>query len=130
MNGCDRAGRNGRSTILELVRWQRSGYPRYHRSRAGLLMHLVLVPLFLAANVALVAALLHGAWLAALVALKVMVVSLALQGRAHRFEALAPEPFCGPADAVLRIGMEQWLTFPEFVLAGGWLAAWRSTAAD
>ena len=129
MIGCDRAGWTGLATISARVRRQRSSYPRYHRSRAGLLMHVVLVPLFLSANMALVAALLQGAWLGALVALKVMAASIALQGRAHRFEALAPEPFCGPADAVWRIALEQWVTFPGFVLAGGWLAAWRGTSA-
>ncbi|MEO8249253.1 MAG: terminase [Burkholderiales bacterium] len=113
-------------SATELPRWQWEAYPRYHRSLGNLLLHIVLVPLFLVANVALVAALIRGSWLVALVAAGAMVASIALQGRGHRFEALPPEPFTGPGNAVLRIFLEQWVTFPGFVLRGGWLGALRN----
>ena len=115
--------------FADLLHWQWEGYARYHRSRRGLLLHIVLVPVFLIANVAWVVAMLQGSWLAALVATGAMVASIALQGRAHRFEALAPEPFTGAANAVLRIFLEQWVTFPRFVLLGGWRAALRRASA-
>ncbi len=112
-------------SITELPRWQWEGYPSYHRSRRNLLLHIVLVPLFLAANVALVAALIRGSWFVALAAAGAMI---ALQGRGHRDETLPPEPFTGPVNGVFRIFLEQWVTFPGFVLSSGWLGALRSAS--
>jgi hypothetical protein len=109
----------------ELLAWQWKGYPRYHGSRANLLLHVVVVPLFLAGNVALVLALARGAWPAAILGLAAMGISVALQGRGHAREAHPPEPFTGPRNALARIFFEQWVTFPRFVLSGGWLRAWR-----
>ncbi|MFL6692261.1 MAG: terminase, partial [Ramlibacter sp.] len=90
----------------------------------------VLVPLFLAGNIVLVAALLRGSWLAALLSIAAMAVSVALQGRGHRKEAVPPEPFTSPGNAVLRIFLEQWVTFPRFVVSGGWWKAVHSAAAE
>jgi|SRR5215469_5955568 len=109
--------------MSELIRWQWQGYPRYHRSRANLLLHIIAVPVFLIANVALVVALIRGSWIGALVAVVIMVASFAAQGRGHRWEAVAPEPFSSPLNAVARIFCEQWVTFPRFVLSGGWSRA-------
>jgi hypothetical protein len=114
-------------TLTRLLEWQWQGYPRYHGSRTNLLIHIVAVPLFLACNVALIAALLQGLLALALVALAGMVLSLALQGRGHRLEDVPPEPFTGPGQAVARLFFEQWLTFPRFVLSGGW---WRALAGS
>jgi hypothetical protein len=113
----------------ELLRWQWQGYPRYHRSRINLLVHIVLVPLFLMSNVALFVALVERSWFVAIVAAVLMVFSLALQGRGHRREPLSPEPFTSPSNAVSRIFLEQWVTFPRFVLSGGWLRALRQRSA-
>jgi hypothetical protein len=112
--------------VWHLLRWQWEGYPRYHQSRANLLLHIVAVPLFLASNFAVVAALIARSWLAVAVATAAMVVSLALQGRGHRREAVAPEPFTSPADALSRIFLEQWITFPRFVFSGRWFRALRA----
>jgi hypothetical protein len=112
--------------VFELLRWQWQGYPRYHRSHANLLIHIVLVPVFVLGNVVLLVALAQRSWLAVLVALAAMVVSVALQGRGHRQEATPPEPFTSPVNAVARIFCEQWVTFPRFVLSGGWYRALRT----
>lgn len=112
-------------SIAELLRWQWSGYPRYHRARANLLTHVVAVPLFLAGNLGLVAALLERSAGLAVIALGAMVVSVALQGRGHRQEEVPPEPFTGSANAVSRILVEQWVSFPRFLISGGWLGALR-----
>ena len=48
------------------------------------------------------------------------LVALILQGRGQRLEATAPEPFKGGLDFILRLFAEQWITFPRFVLKGGW----------
>lgn len=96
------------------------GYARYHRSRANLLLHIVFVPAFLAANVALLAALLGRHWLLAIGASALTAIAIAIQGYGHRGEPIPPEPFTGPRNAVARILIEQWVTFPQFVFAGGW----------
>lgn len=112
-------------SVRELLQWQWSGYARYHASRANLLLHIVVVPLFLLGNVGLLLALLSAAWAWALAGLGGMVISLALQGRCHRIESVPPEPFTSASNAVLRILLEQWVTFPRFVVSGGWLRAMR-----
>lgn len=104
---------------------QHAGYARYHQSRANLLLHIVFVPLFLAGNVALLLALFERRWLLALGAVILTAFSLALQGRGHRSEAVPPEPFTSPRNAIARIFLEQWVTFPRFVLSGGWARALR-----
>ena len=115
--------------VSELLRWQWEGYPRYHQSRFNLLLHIVVVPLFLLGNIALLGAALQGSLLIAALAIAVMVVSVAVQGRGHAKEPVPPEPFTSKTNAVLRIFFEQWVTFPRFVLSGGWLNALRRAAA-
>ena len=110
-------------TVSEFVRWQWQGYPRYHRSRENLLLHIVAVPVFVVANIALVVAITRASWAGALVAVVIMVASIAAQGRGHTWEPVPPEPFSSPFNAVARIFCEQWLTFPRFVLSGGWSRA-------
>jgi len=48
------------------------------------------------------------------------LAALVIQGRGHRGEREAPVPFDGAADFVSRFVVEQWVTFPRFVLSGGW----------
>ena len=112
--------------MSHLLRWQWEGYSRYHQSRANLLLHIVAVPLFLISNVAVVAALIARSWLPVLVAAAAMVVSLAVQSRGHRREAVPPEPFTSTANALSRIFLEQWVTFPRFVFSGRWFRALRA----
>ena len=52
-----------------------------------------------------------------------MGTGLALQGKGHKLERVPPEPFTGPANAIARLLLEQWVTFPRFVLSGGWRRA-------
>ena len=81
----------------QLVRWQWEGYPRYHRSRFNLLLHIAAVPMFLVGNVALVAALAQLSWHIGIGAVVAMVLSVALQGRGHRHEPYAAGAFHEPA---------------------------------
>lgn len=115
--------------IVQLLRWQLKGYSRYHQSRANLVLHIFVVPMFLTGNVVFIVALAWASWLTALFALAAMVVSIALQGRGHSAEAVPPEPFTNPLNAVTRIFLEQWVTFPRFVFSGGWSKAMRHAAA-
>jgi hypothetical protein len=48
---------------------------------------------------------------------------VAIQGRGHKLEPVPPEPFTGRANLLGRLFCEQWVTFPRFVLSGGW---WRN----
>ena len=114
--------------LSQLLRWQWQGYPRYHRSRVNLLVHMIVVPVFLLGNVALIVAIPRESWLFAALGVVAMLASVALQGMGHRQEPVPPEPFRGPLDAVSRIVFEQWVTFPRFVASGGWFRAWRQAS--
>ncbi|HQR04636.1 MAG: terminase [Proteobacteria bacterium] len=110
----------------ELLHWQWQGYAHTHQARSNLLLHIVLVPFFLAGNVVLVSGVVLLSWCLVLAGIVATVASIALQGRGHKVEANPPEPFTGVGNALLRIFLEQWITFPRFVLSGGWLHALRS----
>lgn len=112
-------------SVAALLRWQWEGYARYHQSRSNLVLHIFVVPVFLAGNIAMVGAILEGAWIMGLLGLTATVIAIALQGRGHRQERIPPEPFTSPFNAISRIFLEQWITFPRFVMSGGWAKAWR-----
>ena len=103
-----------------LLEWQWSDYPLKHRNRTNLLLHIVAVPLFDVATLVLLAAAVGRRPGAAALAVVAMVVAIVMQGRGHRMERSAPVPFAGPADFLSRFVVEQWVTFPRFVLSGGW----------
>jgi hypothetical protein len=112
-------------SIGELLRWQWEGYPRYHQSHANLLIHIVAVPVFLIGTIALVVAAVQGSIAVFAVSIGCILVAVAAQGRGHRIEPVPPEPFSGPLNFVARLFFEQWVTFPRFVLSGGWSRALR-----
>jgi Protein of unknown function (DUF962) len=116
---------NDAMNVIELLRWQWSDYGVYHRGRLNLLIHIVAVPIFLIGNVCLVVALVQRALPMAAVCLTPMVVSIGLQGLGHKHELVSTVPFTNPVNALLRIFIEQWITFPKFVASGGWLRALR-----
>jgi phage terminase small subunit len=106
--------------MRDLLAWQWQGYARYHQNRTNLLLHLVAVPLFLAGTVVVIVGVLRLSWLLAGAGVVAIAVSLAAQARGHRLEAAPPERFTSPGNALGRLLFEQWLTFPRFVLTGGW----------
>ena len=116
-----------------LLDWQWSLYGDNHTRRATLIVHVITVPMFQLATLALLAsplvALSSGvvaASMQALGAVLTMAIVMALQGRTHRAEPTPPVSFEGPSDVVTRIFAEQWITFPRFVLRGGLSRAWRN----
>jgi len=113
----------------KLIPWQWSLYPVGHQDRQNLLTHALTVPLFLAGTLLVPLALVGGAGLA-VVGPALMVGAMALQGRGHKREATPPVPFRGPLDVLARIFAEQWITFPRFVLSGGFRAAWRAASVS
>jgi len=54
-----------------------------------------------------------------------MATAVALQGHTHAREQTPPAPFLGLADVVMRIFLEQWVTFPRYVLSGAFGRVWR-----
>jgi hypothetical protein len=99
-------------------------YPRVHRTRANLAIHILGVPLFWVgfALVGLGAARLS--WLEAALGVACMIASVALEGFGHGREPEAAQPFKGPGDFVIRYAFEQLFVFPHFVATGGWARAW------
>lgn len=112
MDASDRSG--------GLIAWQWRTYARNHRSRVNLVVHMFAVPLFIAASLAAVRLLVAGALVPAMLCLGVMVLAFMMQGVGHKLEEAPPVPFKGPFDFLARVFVEQFVTFPRFVLSGGW----------
>jgi hypothetical protein len=109
-----------------LLSWQWEGYPRFHRDRVNLAIHIVAVPSFIASFVVLAASLATIRWVVAAASLLTLAVAFLVQGMAHDREVTPAIPFAGLTDAVTRILAEQFITFPRFVLTGAWSAAFRN----
>lgn len=102
-----------------LFAWQINNYPLSHADRRNLLIHALTQPLFVAGLFLTVL----GFW----PGLAGMALAVAAQGRGHKLEAEAPAPFRSPLDGIVRLVVEQLVTFPRFVFSGGFARAWRST---
>ena len=103
-----------------LLEWQWSDYSAKHRDRTNLLLHIVAVPLFQFATIALVVAAVTGSGAGVGLAILGMGAAVVIQGRGHSRERETPTPFIDAADFVSRFAAEQWITFPRFVFSGGW----------
>ena len=114
--------------LLELLRWQWGGYSRAHGNPMNLWLHIFTAPFFWIGTVFLVMALFKLSWSLLLLGFGFILVTLIAQGRGHKMEVNPPAPFTSPWNFVARLFMEQWITFPRFVLSGSWarnLAAGR-----
>lgn len=109
-----------RTNILE---WQWTDYAAKHRHRLNLLLHIVAVPLFWVGSIDLILAVAFLSPRLALFGAIAMVVSLVAQARGHKLEPEMPSPFDGALDFPLRFLSEQFVTFPRYVLSGGWYRA-------
>ena len=103
-----------------LLEWQWSDYSAKHQSRTNLLLHIVTVPLFQVSSVVLMGTAAARSGVGMGLGVLGMFAALIIQGRGHRGERETPAPFDGAADFVSRFVVEQWVTFPRFVLSGGW----------
>jgi len=109
-----------------LLSWQWELYPPAHRDRRNLALHLATAPLFQLGVVGLLASpFVGGVW--AIPSLAAMAAALGAQGRGHKLERQAPAPFLGPLDVLARFFAEQFVTFPRYVLSGGFARAWRES---
>ncbi len=109
-------------TFTELLTWQWNLYPEGHRNRTNLLIHIVAVPLFQVAALIALYGLFGFEWGALIVGAAGIGISLFLQGRGHKLEAVPPVPFDSALHFAQRIVAEQFVTFPRFVMTGGWYA--------
>ena len=111
-----------------LLAWQWSDYAAKHRDRQNLLVHLVAVPLFQAGTVILVVGVGSLSVLGIGIAVVCLAAALVTEGRGHARERETPAPFDGPLDFASRFVVEQWITFPRFVLSGAWRRNFRAAA--
>lgn len=114
----------------DLLAWQFEHYPLNHADRANLALHAATVPLFVLGLPLFVLALAGGRLALAGVGLALTLLALAAQGRGHRREPHAPAPFRSRGDMIARLVAEQFVTFPRFVLSGGFARAWRAAGRD
>jgi hypothetical protein len=117
------------TTEQSFLEWQWAHYGDAHRDRLNLALHAATVPVFwFGTSVLALAPVTHVRWrIVSIVALLLPVVA---QGRGHRGEERAPAPFRGPGDFLARLFAEQWITFPRYVLTGGFARAWREAATE
>jgi len=107
-----------------VVSWQWRVYPSAHRDRRNLIIHAVTVPLFTIGLILTAAGLARFAPLSTVFGVALVLGTIVAQGRGHRFEREAPQPFRSTVDALVRLVVEQLVTFPRFVLRGGFARAW------
>ena len=113
-------------TFEQLLAAQWRDYAERHRDRVNLLIHIVAVPLFWIGAINAIGALLFSGVVYALGGVILAALALFAQGIGHDREALQPQTFAGPWDFAQRIAAEQFVTFPRFVISGGW---WRNLNA-
>lgn len=107
-------------SVNKVLQRQWVGYSIAHQNRTNLYVHLIAVPLFMVGTVAALYGLVMRSPLVLIVATLGCMVSLFLQGRSHKRELIQPEPFTSASNFIYRIFAEQWMTFPRFVVTGGW----------
>ena len=109
------------------LRWQWSNYPGAHRDRRNLAVHALSWPVYLGGTCAIAASPIAGVD-SAIAGAVAMGAAMVAQGRGHKLEGRAPAAFRGPLDVVKRLFVEQWVTFPRYLLSGGFARAWREAA--
>ena len=111
--------------LPNLPAWQWRGYHHNHRHPTNLVLHLIAVPLFILGALLVLSGLFSLDITQLAVGVIALIAGLAMQRQGHRLEAEQPEPFSDRQDALKRLLTEQFVTFPRFVLSGGWWRAWR-----
>ena len=104
-----------------LLAWQFRDYAERHQDRLNLWLHLYAVPAFIAGVLAAVFNLFALSVVGVVVCVVFAALAFLVQGLGHKRESTRPVPFDGPADFLRRVFAEQFVTFPRFVLSGGWM---------
>jgi len=108
-----------------LLQWQWELYPEGHKRRLTLAVHLASAPLFVSGALMVAISPLVG-WYYAVAGAAFMIATLVIQGWSHKQEEAKSVAFLGPLDFVSRFFVEQFVTFPRFVLSGAFARTWRS----
>ncbi|WP_019498634.1 Mpo1-like protein [Pseudanabaena sp. PCC 6802] len=103
-----------------LLEWQWKNYSGAHQNKTNLIVHLCAVPLFISATFGLSIAIARLSLAIGAASLGAIALSLALQGKGHALEQRRASRFTGVRDFVSRMLAEQFVTFPRFLLTGGW----------
>ncbi|MEZ5484280.1 MAG: Mpo1-like protein [Lysobacteraceae bacterium] len=104
-----------------VLAWQWRYYASWHQDRLNLLLHMATVPLFIAGLLAAGRQAFFGEWFGAAIAALLALFAVGIQWLGHLREP-ARAPSAGNLyDTVRRVLAEQFITFPRFVLSGGWL---------
>ena len=106
--------------VPKTLRTQWRDYPGVHANKVNLAVHLVFVPVFMVGTVMFVTGLCTLSIAAAAAGLLAMAAAMAAQGWGHGKEAVRPAGFASPVNALTRILLEQWVTFPGYVLCLAW----------
>ncbi|MNE43768.1 hypothetical protein D3C80_1379620 [compost metagenome] len=88
------------------------------------MLHLIAVPLFILAFLLIVSGVFSLNLGNVAIGIVGLLAALGLQRHGHSLEAQASEPFSDRKDAVSRLLVEQFLTFPRFLFSGRWWRAW------
>ena len=119
--------------FAELIEKQWSDYSERHRNKTNLLIHIVTVPLVWIAGIQLfgsVLLLVSGLGVFKFMVWAAILIGVALFAQSHgnSMEATKPAPFTNWKDFAMNAAAEQFVTFPRFVLSGGWLSNLQSAA--
>ena len=109
--------------LKELIAWQWKDYHQFHQSKVNLIIHIITMPIFALATLATVFFAIQLNWLAALGSIFAVIVAFGLQGIGHAQEKNPSIPFASPAQAIKRILLEQFVSFPKYLLTGGFSKA-------
>ncbi len=110
----------------DLLNWQWNQYQKGHHSRPNLMIH-ALTFVWVGAGVVLAGlGVLSGQWAWVGLGLMLYLGAMVAQGIGHQMEKKAPQSFLSPLDYIARFTLENWVTFPRFLLSGGFAKAWRS----
>ncbi|SEP66027.1 hypothetical protein SAMN04244573_00228 [Azotobacter beijerinckii] len=99
-------------------------YEDCHHNRTNLALHMLALPLFVVACLVLASALLSLNLLALILGGLGLSAALALLAQGHRFETGSDPRH--PENSLSHLLVEQFLTFPWFVLSGAWRRAWKA----
>jgi hypothetical protein len=113
-------------TFAEVVNQQWDGYAERHRNKVNLLIHIVTVPLVWFACIQVLGGLvlmLIGVgglqmWIYAAI---LIALALFAQNYGNGMEQSRRPAPSNPKDFAIHAAAEQFVTFPRFVLTGGWL---------
>ena len=120
----------GHMRLSEIIKWQWEGYSKAHQSRANLFIHIILVPLFIISFLSLLLSIFRFDLISIVSSFFIMMMSFGLQGIGHSKEINPAEPFTSIKNAVLRIFLEQFYTFPKFVITGAWYRTLRGQSSS